>query len=81
MNHALEVGIIFSEDPPASYATKYQLSVAYDRVRSTFEVRNNINAVCCVCIVDSHNSCLGSRLERLRGTRAIPHPTVREFPA
>ena len=29
----------------------------------------------------SYYSCLGSRLERLRGTRAIPRPTAREFPA
>ena len=32
-------------------------------------------------ILRKHNSCLGSRLERLRGMRAIPRPTAREFPA
>ena len=26
------------------------------------------------------NSCLGSHLERLRGTRAIPRPAARELP-
>ena len=30
---------------------------------------------------NGHNSCIGSVLERLRGTRAIPRPTARAFPA